>query len=82
MPTESEYEYMESRLGAPVSRTHQFSIEGAKLYGFPTFWISRGSGDGSHWSVTKYMSEYYVSKTMGSAYDKPVPIFFEREKRD
>ena len=74
MPSKEQYEYIDDRLGASVSRTHIFSLEGAKLHNIPCFWISKGFGNGEHYTIVRYQDGYYIAKYMGSTYAKPIPI--------
>ena len=73
MPTESEYEYIEGRIRAPVVRTHFMSREGCRMHDIPSYWISKGLGDGSQWQLAKYEGHYYMVQTTGTPHDKPVP---------
>jgi len=58
------------------------SLEGCKAHDIPCFWISKGKGDGSQWTVAKFNNEFYMVKQMGKQYvydgksldNVPIPI--------
>lgn len=63
--------YVQNRDGITVSDSHFISKEGAKLYGYPTFWYNNGKG--GRVDVIRHEGQYYLTQTTIKPYADPIP---------
>ena len=70
-PDTEKARYIQNRDGITVSDSHFISKEGAKLYGYPTFWYNHG--DGAHVDVVRFEGQYYLTQPTGKPYAGQIP---------
>lgn len=70
--------YIQNSNGITVSDTHLISSEGAKLYGYPTFW--KNNGKGGHVDVVMFEGEYYLTQSTGTGTPPKGPVRYYKPR--